>query len=82
MSPHTRKICVFKGVAAAVKTGRFAVPHAQNTIIFGVRKQIGKLAAINSRCAQVFIHTRHELDLMFLHNPLIFLEQHINAAEG
>ncbi len=56
---------VFENVTGPVNTGSLAVPHAKDTIIFGILVHIDLLATPDDGGGKVFVYAGLKFDLLF-----------------
>ena len=53
-------------VAGAIDAGPFAVPDADDAVVFGFAEHVENLAAEDGSGGQVFVHAGDEMDAMFV----------------
>ena len=64
MATGSKSIGVFKNVHAPVDTGTFAIPHAENAIVFSAVKELGLLASPDSSGGQLFVYAGSKVDIV------------------
>src|SRR5262249_58805121 len=74
-------IAVLEDVAGAIDARSLAVPHAEDTVVFRARKQVGQLAAVDRRRAQVLVDPGDEDDVMVAEEVAVALERQVEPAE-
>src|SRR5262249_26908301 len=72
---------VLEDVAGPVDAGSLAVPHAEDTVVFRLREQVGELAAVDRRRSEIFVHAREEHDVVLVEQRGIAFEREIEPAE-
>ena len=68
-------------VAGAVDAGTFAVPHAENAVVFALAAQLGLLRAPHRCCGEILIDAALEPDIVFFEKRPGAQELAIQAAE-
>ena len=75
------EIRVLEDVAGPVDAGALAVPHAENAVVLRLRKQVGELAAVDRRRAQILVHAREEHDVVLAEQSGVALEGEVETAQ-
>jgi hypothetical protein len=76
-----REIGVLEDVAGAIDAGTFAVPHAQDAVVFGPGKQVGQLAAIHRGGPQILVDAGDENHVVLAQQGGIALERLIETTQ-
>ena len=81
MATGSKSIGMFKHVHASVDAGAFAIPHAENTIVFGALKELGLLASPDSSGGQLLVYAGLKVNIVLV--EIMFGLPHglINAAQ-
>src|SRR5204863_793777 len=72
---------VLEDVAGAIDAGSLAVPHAEDAVVFRLRKQVGQLRAVDRGGAEVFVEAGDEDDIVLGEQLRVALEGQVETAE-
>jgi len=79
---RTGMVGVAEDVAAAIHARPLAVPHRENAVVFGLRKQVQLLRAPHRGGGEILVDAVHEVDVV-LHQQLLLLDQRgVEHADG
>ena len=75
------EVGVAEGVAGAIDAGAFAIPEAEDAVVFGLGKGVGELAAVNRGGGDIFVDAGEELDVVLAQEIALAFERSVVAAE-
>ena len=81
VAPDAGEVRVLEDVAGAIDARALAVPHAEHAVVLRLREQVGELAAVDRRRAEVLVDAGDEDDVVLAEQIRVALEGEIEPAE-